>query len=666
MKIRVPAYFTFIVKVFGFNIFLFLLCRLVLYNISVRKWPLSDGTQTLEVFRAFLIGIQFDTVVLSYILFIPFITLGIIDLFHLKHKSIFTTVKIFLLFSLSLTLFILFANIPYFLHYFSPLSSSAFLWIDNPGYSLQMVLQEKTFLIYIIPLALFITIEVLFISKQFKKVRTPDNTAENLNSNKKIYNSAFILFGCLILFAGIRGRISGKAPIQVGSAFFSDNALLNNMGINPVFTLIHSSILDLNPVNAKINLMPSEEALKLAGNFLTSTKDENNSAFPLARTIIPTGEMDKMNVVIVIMEAMSKFKMGKWGGPQNLTPGLNQLKNNSYYFDKTYTAGIHTFNGIYSTLFSYPALYKQHPMKLLMQVPHDGLANILRKEGYQTTFFTTHDPDFDNVRGFLMANGFDRVYSEMDYPSEWIQSTNGVPDHKLFEFAVPQLDKMASKEKPFLAAFMTTSDHGPYIIPDGISFSPKSVELTDQIVEYADWSISQFMEACRTKPWFSNTMFVFIADHGLSLGHTYDMPLAFHESPLIYYAPEKLKEAKTFHSPAGQIDVAPTLLGLLNIPYVNNTLGIDLLKEERPFIYFCADDRIGCIDDKHFLILRKNGMETLYEYANLETKNLISEFPEKVDSMKIYCFSMMQSYQWMIDNQKLKLSVNKIESSLQK
>ena len=190
-----------------------------------------------------------------------------------------------------------------------------------------------------------------------------------------------------------------------------------------------------------------------------------------------------MNVVIVIMEAMSKFKMGKWDGPKNLTPGLNRLINESYYFDQIYTAGIHTFNGIYSTIYSYPALYKLQPLKSLMQIPHDGLGNILRKEGYQTSFFTTHDPEFDNVRGFLMANGFDRVYSELDYPSEWIQSTNGVADHKMFEYAIPQLDKMAAENKPFLSVFMTTNDHGPYIIPTVLNFIPKSKELTDKIVE---------------------------------------------------------------------------------------------------------------------------------------------------------------------------------------
>ncbi len=663
MKIRVPAYFTFLVRVYGFNILLFFLCRLLFHSITLSKWPLSEETNRLEIYQAFLIGIQFDTVVLSYLLALPFLTLGIINLFRLKQERALKFIRLFLLLALSICLFIQIANIPYFLHYFYPISSSAFLWIDHPKYSLQMIMQEKTFIVYIIPVMVFILLEYFFISRQYKLTNRMMKSAIPLSLKIRI---SFVLLGSLLIITGIRGRISGKAPIQVGTAFFSENALLNNTGINPVFSLVHSCILDLNSTNATINLMPDNDALHASSEFVHIDKATINSEFPIARSIQAERESDKMNVVIVIMEAMSKFKMGKWGGPQNLTPSLNELKNNSYYFDKAYTAGIHTFNGIYSTLFSFPALYKQHPMKLLMQVPHDGLANILRNEGYQTTFFTTHDPDFDNVRGFLMANGFDRVYSEIDYPSEWRQSTNGVPDHKLFEFALPQLDKMASEEKPFLAAFMTTSDHGPYIIPDGISFKAKSAEITDQIVEYADWSIGQFMESCREKSWFNNTLFVFIADHGLSLGHTYDMPLSFLETPLIFYSPEKLKDPKIFHQLAGQIDVAPTLLGMLNVSYVNNTCGIDLLKEKRPYMYFCADDRIGCIDDQHYLILRRGGKETLYEYENLETKNLITDYPLKVDSMKVYTFSMMQSYQWMIENQRLKFIPNQSKFSGQK
>ena len=653
MNFKVPPYIYFLLKVYFFNLLLFSLCRILLFYIAAQDWPVPGNFNYPDSIRALSIGLQFDTVVLSYILVLPILLLGIMNLRISGKRKVLKAVYLFLLLVLSIALGIQIANIPYFLHFFSPLSNVAFLWADNPGYSIQMVLQEKTFLVYIIPLILLIVAEYLFLKNQFQKLLLSYDKKIHSN-NATPFNYIIFLAGLTLVIAGLRGRISGKTPIQPGTAFFCDNSLLNNLGLNPVFTLFHSYISERDPDKWKVDLMDDQDAIRNASLYLNIPPDKRNSNFPLSRISQAPGEPLRMNVAIVIMEAMSKFKMGKWGGPKNLTPNLNQLIKESYYFDQIYTSGIHTFNGIYSTLFSYPALYKMQPLKSLVQIPHDGLGNILRSAGYQTTFFTTHDPEFDNVRGFLTSNGFDRVFSELDYPSEWVQSTNGVADHKMFEYAIPQLDKIAQTGKPFLSVFMTTSDHGPYIIPEGINFNPHSSELKDQIVEYADWSIGQFIDHAKKRPWFSNTLFVFIADHGISMGHTYDMPLSFHATPLLFYAPEVLSQPKNIDCLGGQIDVSPTILGLLNIPYTNNTAGIDLLNENRPFIYFCADDKIGCLDKEHYLILRKNGKETLYEYADLKTENLIHLFPEKVDSMKSYTFSMMQTTQWMIEQKRLK------------
>ena len=138
---------------------------------------------------------------------------------------------------------------------------------------------------------------------------------------------------------------------------------------------------------------------------------------------------------------------------------------------------------------------------------------------------------------------------------------------------------------------MTASDHGPYIIPE--YFKPKPNDLTKQIVEYADWSIGKFISNAKKKRWFENTIFVFISDHGTALSPVYEMPLNYHHSPLIILSPNILEESKTYSQIGGQIDVFPTIMGLLNFTYLNNTFGMDLLKAKRPFIYFSADDKYG-------------------------------------------------------------------------
>jgi phosphoglycerol transferase MdoB-like AlkP superfamily enzyme len=225
----------------------------------------------------------------------------------------------------------------------------------------------------------------------------------------------------------------------------------------------------------------------------------------------------------------------------------------------------------------------------------------------------------------------------------------GVPDHFMFNYSVNVLNNI---KENFLAVYMTASNHGPYIIPPGINFTPKSKDIREQLVEYSDWSIGKFLNTASKQKWFSNTLFIFIADHGLNMGHTYDMPLSFHHSPFIIYSPYLIDSAAAYDCLGGQIDVAPTVLGLLNIKYVNNTLGIDLMHESRPYIFFSADEKIGCLDKTHFYIFRKNGIETLYEYKDLSVNNYLEELKPKADSMRNYAFSMMQSAEWVIENNK--------------
>ncbi len=192
----------------------------------------------------------------------------------------------------------------------------------------------------------------------------------------------------------------------------------------------------------------------------------------------------------------------------------------------------------------------------------NGIASTLKKLGYSTSYFATHDDQFDNVGGFLKGNDYEKITSKKDYPSEKIVSTLGVPDDYMFEFSIPILNKIHTKNKPFLAAFMTVSDHGPYFVPE--YFIPQQQDVKKQIVEYADWSLKKFIDLSSKQSWFDNTIFVFIADHGAVMNPKYDMPLSYNHVPFIIYAPKLLKEPKVISNYGSQIDVFPTIMSLLN------------------------------------------------------------------------------------------------------
>lgn len=644
---KVPSFIKYILSVYSLGIGCFFIFRLLLlFSERDRLGNLPEGSNLL--LKAFFMGFRFDTVISGYLLALPILILA--GSYFFNQPKIFGSKKILWLINILYLIAILIhaVDIPYFAQFFMRLNVSVFNWLNNPLFVFKMIFGELRYSWTAIPFVLLVFGFMKLNSKFYNYFIV---NARDLGWNKVRF--IYFLIFALLTFGGIRGRVSIKSPIRIGTAYFSNYALPNQLGLNPVFTFLRSYFNSLNPKNRLVSLMDDKEAIQTVKNELGPLNYTSSS--PISREIVVDSHTtNRPNVVMVIMESMSAGKMGRYGNGMNLTPNLDSLAAISTTFDNIYTSGIHTYNGIYSTLFSYPALYEQHPMKGVEMLTYEGLPSVLKKNGYSTTYFTTHDEQFDNVAGFLSSNGIETIYSQKDYPSNEVKSTLGVPDDFMFRYSIPVLDDLSKDKKPFFVSMMTASDHGPYIIPE--YFQPKSEAIKDQIVEYADWSIGQFLNSCSSKSWFENTIFVFVADHGGSLNSTYDMPLNYHHSPLIFYN-ENLLKTSSRDDIGGQIDIFPTLMGYLNISYTNNTLGVDLNKSERPFIYFCADNKYGVINKEYFFINRKNGKETLYKYQNRETANYLEDKKQLVSEMKLYSESMMQTAQYLISNKKTAVEI---------
>ena len=350
------------------------------------------------------------------------------------------------------------------------------------------------------------------------------------------------------------------------------------------------------------------------------------------------------------MESMSANYMGTFGNKNGLTPNLDSLCKVSWLFKNAYSAGIHTNNGVFSTLYSFPALKRTRPMSTIPSRIYSGLPYTLKQEGYKNMFFTTHDKLFDNLANFIPSNFFDNLYSAQDYPKDKIIGPFGVPDDYLFTFATNILNKQDSL-KPFFATILSTSNHDPYILPSYFKSSLKEKDL--RAVSYADWSIGKFMEQAKKEKWFDNTIFIFVADHGLNVGkNPYEISLSYHHVPIIMYSPKILGESKNIDNFIGQIDIFPTLMGILNFNYTNNTLGVDVLKNPRECIYFSSDDKIGCINSNWLYVYTFGGNESLYKYKNGDTKNYLKENKEESEKLKVYSFSQTQTSQWIYNSNK--------------
>lgn len=645
-RFRLPAHLRFLLQVY----FAGLLCLMVPRLILMLQHPRElENVPFSVILQALWMGVRFDSVISGYLLLIPFVMMTGAAFLHRQGRALQGTVIIYLNAGYGLIFLLAAADIPFFNYFNSRLTISVLNWTDTPAFMAKIVFQNPAYYGYLL-LFIFLCAAFLWMSRRIAgrtfsggALRQPVRPAEFARL------SGLTLLTALLLFVAIRGRLSAKSPIRWGTAAFSTYTFPNQLGLNPAFTFFRSWMDARRQAGKRLAFMPDSVAVEKVRSYLQVPETAAYPS-PIARAVPAAGEFRPFNVVLVLMENMAAWKMGVFGNPDNLTPHLDSLsRQHSLLFTSFYSAGIHTFNGIYSTLFGFPALMGEHPMKGVEAMqPFGGLAATLWQHGYRTLFVTTHDEQFDNMGGFLANNGFEKIISQKDYPREAVLSTLGVPDHYMFDFALPELNRMHQTGRPFLAVFLTASDHGPYVIPQDIPFAPPPGEIKTQIVAYADWALGHFLAQGRRQPWFGQTVFVLVADHGTLNQPVYDLDLSYHHIPLIIHCASLIDSAITVDNLGGQIDVFPTIMGMLNFPYVNGSLGIDLLHERRPYIFFSADDKLGCLSRDFLWIFRRDRRESLHRYRQNDLRDAGEEAPGEAAAMKDYAQSMLQTTQWLI------------------
>lgn len=624
----------------------FFLFRFILFISTDYQLPEIIRNDTTLQSIAFIRGVWFDNVIACYILLLPLVVFWITGICNYTAKWLFKSTAIYFILFYSFSFIIAAANIPYFAYFFKTINSSIYNWFGYGATTAGMVFGETS---YYFPIFLGIISILLFgwgswsLSSYFYKLSV------EAPSRIHITNRIFILIAgaaCIgLCLFGIRGRM-GYNPIKVSQAYYCEDPFLNQLGVNPVFNLLTSTLDDNRKENRYLHLMPEQEAIAKVQRLLNRKGIADIS--PIACEIKQAASFTPKNVVLIFMESMSANLMESFGATKKLTPFLDSLYHQSLSFSRFFSSGIHTNHGMYSTLYSFPAIMKRNAMKGSVIPIYSGLPTILKDNGYQNLFFMTHESQYDNMNAFFRTNGFDEIYAQENYPSEKVVNSYGVQDDFLYQYALPILNKKAESGQPFFTVLLSISNHPPYVIPD--YFKPRSEKTEDQIVEYADWSIKQFMKAAEKQPWFDQTIFVLLGDHGKLVGSPEcEIPQSYNHIPLMIYGKGIQPEIKDKFG--GQIDVAPTLLGLLNINYIQNNFGVDLLKEERPCIFYTADNLIAARDTTRLYIYSPDNKQE-FRYEQKSNKLHVAENSETFQQLKEYCFSMLQCTECLVKEHK--------------
>jgi phosphoglycerol transferase MdoB-like AlkP superfamily enzyme len=313
------------------------------------------------------------------------------------------------------------------------------------------------------------------------------------------------------------------------------------------------------------------ELAKGGGQFINPTEKSLTRRFDKN----PQG-LGKLNVVIIVEESFGAEFIGAYGDTRRLTPEFDQLAQQGMLFTQTWATGTRTVRGLEAITLSFPPIPSESVIK---RPENENMANwgkIMQEYGYQSSFLYGGYGYFDNMNYFYAHNGF-VVHDRNDINSPKFTNIWGVSDEDLFRHAILYYDQLQTQQIPFFSIVMTTSNHKPFTFPTGIPNVPPKGGGREAGIRYADYALGKFFSEVKHHDWFQNTLFVVVADHGARVYGKSEIPLYSYRIPLLFLSLKHITPTRVDRA-ISQIDIAPTVLGLLGLAYEAPFFGQNVLQ----------------------------------------------------------------------------------------
>lgn len=409
-----------------------------------------------------------------------------------------------------------------------------------------------------------LALAILWVSR--RGLRTPD-------SGSRLARRGVVALAWLVLTVVSALAVNGSLKDRTGNTYV--NELAGN-GIYQFFAAFRSNHLDYAHF---YRTLPNAQAFARVRAGLATPEAHYVSADPtdLTRAIVHAGPEQHLNVVLISVESLSADYLGHFGNTQKLTPNLDALADQSLFFERLYANGTRTVRGLEALSLSIPPTPGDSVIKMKHNENLFSLADIFNDRGYRSEFVYGGYGYFDNMNYFFGHNGYLPV-DRKDIPKDAVihhENVWGVADEDLYTLALGQMDAIHAQGKPFFLHIMTTSNHRPYTFPAGRVNFPQGTRAG--AVAYTDWSIADFLKRARSKSYFNDTVFVITADHDASSAGKASIPVNRYHIPLWIYAPAHIAPRKVDRF-MSQIDIPPTLLGLLNFSYRSRFFGYDIFQ----------------------------------------------------------------------------------------
>jgi phosphoglycerol transferase MdoB-like AlkP superfamily enzyme len=634
-----------------------------IFRISTVALFIPANVTIASLLPSFWLGFRFDAKWISMIL-LPIAILSVYPRFSPFYSE--RNKKLWSYYLALTTLFVLFffgADFGNFSYNHTRINASALNFAEDPVISFRMLWQSYP-MVWIVTA---LVISVILMSKLFKGTHVM-TTKRNLQENM-IYKRRWHLAAIAFLAWCLYGVFSFQ-PIKWKDAFEMNDNFKSYVALNPLqnfFTTLQFRKPSFDDAQAK-------KYFPLIANFLQldpkNIADEN-----YAREVLPNSKTleSRPNIVLVICESFSMFRSSMSGNPLNTTPYFKQMCDSGIFFNRCFSPTFGTARGVFATLTGIPDVQlSKFSTRNPAAINQHTIVNEF--EDYNKFYFLGGSSDFNNFEGLVKNINGVKVYQEGSFKSAPL-NVWGISDKNLF---MESSQVLSEQKNPFFAIIQTADNHRPFSIPDEDTDFIRRVEPDDTLHKYGFESLKEFQAFCYTdycfkiliegakkQPWFNNTIFVFIGDHGVEGETSAVYPdrqnmgrLSDEHVPLLFYAPELLL-SQARHEVVSQIDVLPTIAGMLHQSYTNTTLGRDLLnsknKMDAAFIIHHDEGNIGVVTDDYFYVknLRISKQELLPLNSNYLQLNNAQQDSVKAKLSELTS-AMYETAKWMLVNNKAK------------
>jgi phosphoglycerol transferase MdoB-like AlkP superfamily enzyme len=418
----------------------------------------------------------------------------------------------------------------------------------------------------------------------------------------------------------------------------SENQLVNELSYNGIYQLFHAFRHNELDYDSFYKTLDQNKVWSYMQKELKSPNAEaiNKKLTPYYRKITASGEEKRYNVIFVGVESLAASFMKKFGNTDNVTPYLDELIGKSMFFSNIYATGTRTIRGLEALTLSLPPT----PGFSIVKRPHNenlfSIGKVFKDRGYETKFLYGGYGYFDNMNYFFSNNNFDVIDRTNFTRDEYLVANIwGVDDESLFNRTIKEADKSYKEGKNFFSFVMTTSNHRPYTYPEGRIDIPSHTSR-EGAVKYTDYAIHKLLKDSESKPWFHNTIFVIVADHGVGGRGTAQIPMDQFHIPFFIYSPLHIKP-QFVERLSSQIDVAPTLLSLMNFSYDSKFFGKNILtmtkEEERALLGTYSS--LGFYSKGTLITLGPNRVTEFNSYDPVTMKVSKNNEPKSVGNQEI-------------------------------